>query len=717
MLDKQSTKSNLAKLLATENIDVQYQKVDTASFNVGTRVLTLPIIDDMTDDMQDLFIGHEVGHALFTPKEYGDVQEGMPRGFGTFLNVVEDARIERDIKNQYPGLKRSFAKGYGDFMRQDFFKVRGKDLDNMLLIDRINMHFKIGSFCNIDFNEKELQLRDKVENCQSFDDVVRVSKELFEYCKQEMEEKKEQDRQEYASDDPDYDDYSDLYDDDSSQDGDDGLMQPTESQSSRMNSDSSEFEILSPEMEAYEGEVKSVTDEKLQESLRKLASTERSVRVGNLPESNCVNLDELIVPYKNIVDKVFAVSKDDLIRFMSSDEEPVVHDLFSEFERKNKNAIAYLVKEFELRKKAAENRRIVVSDTGVLDTNKLHTYKFNDDIFRKIGSIPSGKNHGVVMFLDWSGSMSDNMSGTIEQVLTLVSFCQKIKVPYEVYAFSTEYRKHTPIEIRKPTIKVSNKLDMTIAIESGFNLLNLFSSKMKNTEYRKMANTLLIYGKLCGTYWGSSAINHAINHSFRLGGTPLNSTIFVASEIVKQFRKTYRAEIVNTIFLTDGDDSTSLSMFNTYLQISEKSYNSTSYINDLETKRRYKVGSMGVTPVLLQILKDRTGCNLLGFYVLSKTKRDFGFAFSRFGVDGSLDESYTNFKQNKFFAVSNYGYDEYFLIPGGNSLKIDDEGLDDLLGENNTNVSARKLRGAFLKMNQSRLTNRVLLSKVIEKVA
>ena len=120
-------KNLLAKLLSTENITVLRQPVATASFNVETRVLTLPVWNDMTPEMEDLLIGHEVGHALDTPREYGNEDlQNYGKGFKGFLNVVEDARIERRIKDRYPGLKRSFSKGYAEFAARDFFKVKIK---------------------------------------------------------------------------------------------------------------------------------------------------------------------------------------------------------------------------------------------------------------------------------------------------------------------------------------------------------------------------------------------------------------------------------------------------------------------------------------------------------------------------------------------------------------------------------------------------------------
>ena len=53
LIDKKST---LAKLLATENIEVQQNKVRTASFDVKNRVLTIPIFKHENKDVIDMGI-------------------------------------------------------------------------------------------------------------------------------------------------------------------------------------------------------------------------------------------------------------------------------------------------------------------------------------------------------------------------------------------------------------------------------------------------------------------------------------------------------------------------------------------------------------------------------------------------------------------------------------------------------------------------------------
>ena len=138
LANKQS-KSILAKLLATENVTVEHGNYQTASFDVKNRVLRLPIWKEMSGNLYDLLVLHEVGHALFTPEEGMHDAKGHGKGFKSFLNVVEDARIERKIKVKYPGGRRSFIEGYSNLMERDFFGIRNMNLDTLGLIDKINL--------------------------------------------------------------------------------------------------------------------------------------------------------------------------------------------------------------------------------------------------------------------------------------------------------------------------------------------------------------------------------------------------------------------------------------------------------------------------------------------------------------------------------------------------------------------------------------------------
>ena len=179
----QEIRGNLARLLATENLVVEHRKVSTASFDVLRRVLTLPLWDKASKVVYDLLVGHEVGHALFTPDDVWDFD--VPKDF---INVVEDARIEKLMKRKYAGLNKDFYNGYQELNEQDFFDIENQDLNKFNLIDRINLHFKIGAYACIPFNKQEQVFVDKVAGVETFQEVIDLCREIKDYLDQQKED-------------------------------------------------------------------------------------------------------------------------------------------------------------------------------------------------------------------------------------------------------------------------------------------------------------------------------------------------------------------------------------------------------------------------------------------------------------------------------------------------------------------------------------------------
>ena len=120
--------------------------------------------------------------------------------------------------------------------------------------------------------------------------------------------------------------------------------------------------------------------------------------------------------------------------FMETDFE------YDNFKNDAKKEVSYLVKEFECRKSASAYSRSATSRTGVLDTEKLSSYRFSEDLFKRVTIHPDGKNHGLVFILDWSGSMQYVLQDTLKQLYNLIWFCRKVQIPFDVYAFTSEYR-------------------------------------------------------------------------------------------------------------------------------------------------------------------------------------------------------------------------------------------------------------------------------------
>ena len=190
MKNTKETKSMLAKLLASENLTVEHGKFQTASFDVKNRVLRLPIWKEMSGSLYDLLVLHEVGHALYTPEEGYHDAKGHGKGFKSFLNVVEDARIERKIKNKFPGGRRAFVEGYTDLMNRDFFGIKehGLDVNEMNLIDRINLHYKAASRLDIEFNSEESVFVSRIDKAETWKEVVKICVDLYEYSRENESE-------------------------------------------------------------------------------------------------------------------------------------------------------------------------------------------------------------------------------------------------------------------------------------------------------------------------------------------------------------------------------------------------------------------------------------------------------------------------------------------------------------------------------------------------
>lgn len=187
------SKSQLARLMATENLTINHVKAQTASFDPMKRVLYLPIWKDMSGVIYDLLTGHEVGHAQYTPAEgwhSAATDKTKSHNYKGFLNVVEDARIEKKIQRKYPGLRMSFKNAYAELMKRDFFGIADRNVNRMPFIDRLNLYSKSQWTMDISFNRKETELIEKVRIAETWEEVVKVTDEIFAYSKDEQQELK-----------------------------------------------------------------------------------------------------------------------------------------------------------------------------------------------------------------------------------------------------------------------------------------------------------------------------------------------------------------------------------------------------------------------------------------------------------------------------------------------------------------------------------------------
>ena len=446
MVVKHEIKSQLAKLLATEDIIVEHKKVETAQFNVHTRVLILPLWEKASNNVYDMLVGHEVGHALFTPDEEWWLEMKIPP---QFVNIVEDARIEKLMKRKYPGLAKSFYSGYNELNDRDFFQINDEDLTTFNLADRINLYFKVGNYISLVFSTAEKQIISMIEKCETFEDTKKASLVLYEYCKVELEEKeKAREEIEGKNGEQEFDDSGSNGEKDLDDMSDEELLEELERGSTPEKSNP-DPDLDTPSYQEGGLDVKTV--ESFEEGLKDLS--DKNARESVYVELPTVDLKKIIIDNKLIHDGINESFVEQQHEWDTNERTHMLSlDLFDhsdsdfiKFKKSAQKEVNYLVKEFECRKAADNYARSATNRTGVLDTTKLHTYRFNEDIFKRVTTVSDGKNHGLIFVLDWSGSMAHVMLDTIKQLYNLLWFCKKVNIPFEVYAFTNEYPCHEGI--------------------------------------------------------------------------------------------------------------------------------------------------------------------------------------------------------------------------------------------------------------------------------
>jgi hypothetical protein len=716
-MDIKQSKSILARLLAKENLTVQHKNIPTAYFDTKNRLLALPTWKDMSSDLYDLLTGHEVGHALYTPSQ-GWHDQIHDKDFGNhfkgFLNVLEDARIEKLIKRTYPGLRKNFYQAYKELFDKDFFGVNDMDLDDLLFIDRVNLHFKLGSFLAVDFTPEEAVIVNEIAKMETWEEVVALARRMYDMAREELEQKKEMlskgDIMEYEMKD--------------ASEGDDEAQGEGEFD---------EVENLSQDVSDQ------ITEMTEPESLTDKAFRNRETEL----------LDEKSLPfhYYNIQEfdaAPFIWNYKTMLSIMNfvPEQEARRGEIYTAFKAKNLKFVNYLVKEFELRRNAQQMARAQVSKSGEIDVKKLFKYQISEDLFLKVTSIPKGKNHGLVMFYDMSGSMSTSIAGVIEQILILVEFCRKINIPFEVYGFTNDSRSFWDNNGPQTTYRDSFADRKHIGAEGDlcitspeFRLQQYFSNTMSATEYKKMVSNLCMVIKTWNNNRGGRGgvdydynwpgIMPACEH---LHSTPLTSTIALTRNIFNRFKARTGAEVVNMVFLTDGEsdgDMRARSFDKAGLpdtSFVEAGWRCNSFITDTKTKisiqLRGRQTSRALTTGLLEMTRAVTGCNIVGFFLTNNVKNtvtgeivqtERWMKHHDAAEDAQVAKVMEEFKRDRVAVLTTSGYNEYYVVK--NDLSFSDE------FEVEANADARDIGKAFRKMQRGKLLNRVLLNRFIRMIA
>ena len=707
-----TTKSNLGKLLASENIRVEHRQTSGPYFDVKDRVLALPIWKDVDSDLYDLMIGHEVGHALFTPAEGWQLKvKEKGKRFQTFLNLVEDARIEKFMKRKYPGLRRPMYLGYTQLVERGFFGMPLSEMHTLPIADRINVYFKLGVRSNVSFTDREQDFVTRLEQVETWDEVEDLAAELYQMAKAEKETMGEEDdkKKEEMSGNENGDGDKEEMSENKNGDGDEEMLENENGDGDEEFSELNERRrkwLDTDEMYSITEQAFAVNEEKL------IDSTSYPHLYATWPE---LTLEHWVVP----------ASVTHSTMHFSSGSELRRETLYSGFMATNKKYVNYLVKEFELRRNAKQFAKAKVSKTGDLDVDKIWKYRLSEDLFMQSTVVPNGKNHGMLMVVDMSGSMSDNMQGTLEQIISLSMFCRKVNIPFDVYGFidNGHADKEFPLidfyssagSDKGLALRNDTRLNSLYITDENFRLKQLLHHRMKTQEFNTAVKNLLLCAE---TYKG---YNYHTPNSMRLGGTPLNEAILVLRHVAEKFKTDTKVEILNTIILTDGSASyTPCIMQETGAE--GINYKTHLVIKDAKTHVQNTVGSTSnryFTDKLIETYKEITGSRVIGLYLMSG--KNYRSQLSR-ASSGILDylsfetQYKEQFLKHRYFNLKTIGHDAYFMV-SGNDLEIEDATMSDFIKPlHDTNKKSTLLK-AFKQMQNTKQISRVFLNQFIQQIS
>lgn len=712
-------KSQLARLLATEDLVVEHKKVSTACFNVHTRVLTLPLWEKASNTVYDLLVGHEVGHALFTPDEdWIDIVQAPPQ----FVNVVEDVRIEKLMKRKYLGLAKTFFGGYKELNDQDFFQLKDEKISTFNLADRANLYFKVGNFITLDFNLEEKEILDLIFSTETFADVLLAAEELYKYCKKEKEQKQK---------------VADL---DSHQQQSGSTSASNEQVKTKEETGEETNQEQPGETDSYggtaQGQGTPVNYNKNEEpEVRTAESLQDKIRdLVNIGGQENIYVEVPKVNLETVIGKNLEVHK--CINFCFMHQQKQQNELaveknftpqnlfekvdieFQKFKTSAQKEVNYLVKEFECRKAADSYARASSSRTGVLDTSRLHSYKFNEDLFKKVTVFPDGKNHGLIFILDWSGSMANVLLDTCKQLFNLMWFCKKSAIPFEVYAFTNEWRRneydyendrHLAAD-RTPHFEKKAGL---LQVDETFSLMNILTSKVSKKE---LENQMINVWRLASYFGNTYGSYYFCPNRLSLSGTPLNEALISLHQVLRQFQRENKLQKVQCIILTDGEanhlpycrEVTRHWEKEPYLGVGGVNP-STTFLRDrkLGTTYKFDYGYHQFTDTLLNNLKDKfPSVNFIGIRVLSG--RDvIRFVQLYHSIhDKSYEKIQNDWKKLKSFTITNSGYDAYFGI---SSSALSEEAEFEVAED----ATKAQIKSAFVKSLKTKKLNKKILGEFV----
>ena len=736
-----SVSSGFAKLLATEDITVRVDSAaPTACFDVESRTLTMPVWPNMSEELSDMLVGHEVSHALNTtdddlPATVARLASGagVPEQIAMMaLNVVEDVRIDRLIQRRYPGLRRDYAVGYPEMREMNLFEVsEDENLDERSFLDRLNLHAKAYNG-EVSFSEEEQILVDRAENTETYEEVLQLTADVLVLVKEQHDQEQngnveggeevgEGDNENASGSMP-----APMMGEDGDESPESGSGSGGESGDETSDEESGDEGGESAGESVGDGSMESASDAEDDgtnaEGEENIGSHENNGDAGTGEVGEQDHTQELSDGWANQAADSLSATEKNLENMAAKDDHERRHTcvmapttLGSEalrsitevrkiFASQTLHApyvaqaeermsgvrptVNMMAMAFERKQAAAIDQRSQIAKSGDLDLDQLHNYKLTDDLFLRNEIQANGKNHAMTIVIDWSGSMRGKCESTMTQAVTFAMFCQKLNIPCEVFVFQSG---------------VQDTFDDGEFNQGAVNS-QIIDTTARKTVFMNDCKNALVLG-----------ISHDARYNavdgFGMGSTPLGPSLAISKFTHNDLMKRTGAEIGTIIFLTDGDGDCGLAWNNRGRE--------TSTVVDPISKRTYTGTGRYATPIW-DWVRGETGAKIINFFMCDKRE---GNRLIEWRTDGGHEEIKAAKKQFKKESWAEFGeshakrngWDAAFVVFDRAAVALDQE--IDPMHKVNENSGKAAIRNAWIKSMQSDRAARPLVERITGMIA
>lgn len=550
-----------SKLLSSKNLSLIYDAAaTTASYNLESRVITLPVYEFLGKLENQLLTSHEVGHALFSKYDLDDFKKYLEE-FGSLFNIIEDIYIESSIKKEFPGLTSIFSKAYSNLNDKDFFSIKNINVSELSFYDRLNIHFKIGHCVKVNFSQEEMPYVMRCYNLKSNDDVVQLCYDLEQFKEEQKQDMKEDQNSKGSGSGSGSGQKKEIPNFGADSNGEQNDTEESDSDESKSSDECFTYD-------SFEKKLQRAVSQNL-DSLRKNTVTDdyylwfdTNINTRENPlDTYCKDITaELNDTYTKLMN-VAASSKalQDALVEPNADIESI--------RRISNDGNAY----FQTMKNAKRMRNIKKRLTGNIDFRRLPHYKTSENIFKHRQLKEKEQNHAVTILIDYSGSMRSIINQVLIQALLTCEFCKKNNIYFDAYIFGAESKDITAKYYPVHKIADSNHYNL----EAIYTILsNYYDEGIR----RAIVNHVPFKSELVK------------NHGYDCTTTPLIPAVFTLwHSVANQKRMGY--DKTHAIVISDGDNASDFN-FNCTITSADKASKNTLYsiINDPNRGISYALG-------------------------------------------------------------------------------------------------------------------------------